>query len=1350
MRRSLLLLLLSLPLCAQSYKGLGASTLTCLDKDGDGYGVGTTCTGRDADDDDPAVHTAAEAVTKWGTMQAFLVHRGYSTVTTSTRYWVISTSGNDGTCASRTFTTQADPTAAPACATWGHIQGLILAGDIVFWRAGTHTGLVAAHFAVTGTSSAPILYMGYPGEAAVIDAPTGMQLCAAGLGVETRDYISVENLKFTYTTDTTGAQAINLCYNDHLTLRYIEVDRHGQGFYGGDGSANNLFEYNVIHDTNLYGSATHGMYIVARTGTTPAQTNMVIRNNICWNPGVTCIQHTGPVTNLVIEGNLIYNVPATAASAISLEQRNTNSFIRNNVVFNSDVKALVFAIYESTIATNLPGDQNNNLIENNTFIIPAKKWENGAANSAGPVIQVGVANPGIACGSTYDQGHNTYRNNVIMNLSGGPSFYFTSYTGDANGTYLTNGQIDPRTWSATTTWINNTIYQPSTTNVLYYSNQSGTIGTPPCGIPTLVQGYQDLATFLSSAGSGTTGNLTSNPTFTAYLDTYWSTPSSFDFRPQSTSPTINAGVSSTATIDVIGHGRTTTPTIGAYQNNPGGTAITNGTWVSLTPAGLSGWKDPGWSKALYIPSLDSDCIMANYRDISTEPNMSFVCYRPATNNVVAPLNQGSHFHNPYGPEGGHPVGGIAYDSSLNLIYDFGRFSGSQVAEKPQWQYWFDVGAQAGRSKHLFTTATSKPNYNINLPSCEWDSAVSKVICHGGDQAFTGTSLWTPATNVWERGVSCTAVAGNCPNPGVSESSSAFRTANGQMYLFGGVAGATLYSDVFRFNSGTNTWVKLSPGGSIPTARVKAAFAYDSNSDAFLMYGGSSTYSAQTVLYDTWIYDPKPANCAGNADGCWTQLSPTDSPYLSNSAVFWRMSYHAAENLFVMWVKDNGADNPLLYVFRYAGNGPGVGRISAPTYTPTSGGRNRGTGWADRPHLVNDGTSLYLSHTETDVGPTNGIYMQPYVDKITTANTITSYGTYNSIASDLASLQGDDAQIANVNGTLHVCYHAGNNSNYFDKVFGKSWGGSSWSGAATPIQNAGDTPGLCSIMAIGSTAYVAVNEPYRTTIPQGARIFVYSSTNGGTTWTQVGSSPINITSTNRAEGVKIYSNGSQPCVAWSEYTSTSITNGTSDTPPQAYASCWNGTSAWAQVGSSSVNVDATEGAYAVTAAYFSGNHYLAFTERSNGGVQKLYIRKYNGSAWVTVGTGAYNKDTTTGWVFRPDLTADGSNLYLAWDEQQTLGVRPQIYVSSYNGTAWTDLGASLNADATNGSARHPSITVLSGKPYVAWAEVKYGAMQQIYAKEWSGSVWQAIGAASGPAVGSAISGTVRVSGSIRIQ
>ena len=88
--------------------GKGCSTAYFIDKDCDGYGVAVRADGdyttaanigdkADADDDDPDVNTAASVLAKYGTIAAFLAHKGYPS--DPTRTWYIAPDGNDTDCA---------------------------------------------------------------------------------------------------------------------------------------------------------------------------------------------------------------------------------------------------------------------------------------------------------------------------------------------------------------------------------------------------------------------------------------------------------------------------------------------------------------------------------------------------------------------------------------------------------------------------------------------------------------------------------------------------------------------------------------------------------------------------------------------------------------------------------------------------------------------------------------------------------------------------------------------------------------------------------------------------------------------------------------------------------------------------------------------------------------------------------------------------------------------------------------------------------------------------------------------------------------------------------------------------
>ena len=72
---------------------------------------------------------------------------------------------------------------------------------------------------------------------------------------------------------------------------------------------------------------------------------------------------------------------------------------------------------------------------------------------------------------------------------------------------------------------------------------------------------------------------------------------------------------------------------------------------------------------------------------------------------------------------------------------------------------------------------------------------------------------------------------------------------------------------------------------------------------------------------------------------------------------------------------------------------------------------------------------------------------------------------------------------------------------------------------------------------------------------------------------------------------------------------------------------------------------------------------------------------------------------------PAITADAAGPYVAWT--QTLDGTAGLYVAHYVGGVWTALGGSTTGTGIQGaigSAANPSITMVGGKPVVAWTSV----------------------------------------------
>jgi len=767
------------------------------------------------------------------------------------------------------------------------------------------------------------------------------------------------------------------------------------------------------------------------------------------------------------------------------------------------------------------------------------------------------------------------------------------------------------------------------------------------------------------------------------------------------------------------------PTYGAdLLANAGGVPITVNTWTQMTPSGATGWKCVGWEKLQFIPLLDAAIAVCNYREISSEPNRSLMTYSLAENKMVV-LDNSSTWHNEHMAEGGHPVAGSSVDITSNILYGHGNFSGSQVSERPQSSWLYDFVGQTGRNMEMAT----KPNYNIQQPAGSFAPLQNQHIEHGGDSGFTGTNVYNVDLNTWSRGVTCTAVAANCPAPGLLLASTATRTVDGKIYLFGGTDG-TLKNSVFAYNPDAQTWAAVTLSGTPPSARQKAGFVYMKNVDKFLMYGGEDSGGVDN---ETWILDPVALS--------WTQVTPAASPSTPSSGPFERMTYFDEWGAVVLF---NIVADTQVWAYCYIACSP-AGTASQ-TYTKPAGSLNHNSdSWAESPNQASNGTLLCRGWVETGVpaDATDGRWFWPYV-QCTNGSTTTNYGSaYNSMATGAANLESGDISVTMISSNPWACWHQQNNSSFgLDQVAGKGWDGNSWEGTLIGQLTVGAssfTQGPCQIIDVAGTPTMIVKERAVEAFTP-ARVYLYVLQWDGNSWEKLGGAWNRIgdaSNQTQIESLSLFSNGTYPCAAWTEYTTTTITNGVTDVNPQAFSSCWDGMAIVSLGGS--LSVSGSNRTYEISSTYM-GQPYVMITERTATGMAKLYLRTTADlTNWTTLCSGALNRDATTGWAFHPSLINDGTDLYFAWEEQgnqqsegpTSFGQKSQILVGKYSGGSCTNLGGSVNASTSEGSATHPSLAILNSQVVALWSEVEYGTFRSIYTKTWNGSNWSGIEAGTGP-------------------
>lgn len=138
-------------------------------------------------------------------------------------------------------------------------------------------------------------------------------------------------------------------------------------------------------------------------------------------------------------------------------------------------------------------------------------------------------------------------------------------------------------------------------------------------------------------------------------------------------------------------------------------------------------------------------------------------------------------------------------------------------------------------------------------------------------------------------------------------------------------------------------------------------------------------------------------------------------------------------------------------------------------------------------------------------------------------------------------------------------------------------------------------------------------------------------------------------------------------------------------------------------------------------------YITYTDCDLTGENcKIYVRKWNGTAWDLLGAGALNIDSTKS-AESSNIQFDQNNIpYVTWVEKNASGIY-QVRVSHFDGNNWISDGGSLNEDsAKNGS--YPTIAISGTTIRTAWVEcvAANSSKCRVYVKGWTGAAWALIG------------------------
>ncbi len=157
---------------------------------------------------------------------------------------------------------------------------------------------------------------------------------------------------------------------------------------------------------------------------------------------------------------------------------------------------------------------------------------------------------------------------------------------------------------------------------------------------------------------------------------------------------------------------------------------------------------------------------------------------------------------------------------------------------------------------------------------------------------------------------------------------------------------------------------------------------------------------------------------------------------------------------------------------------------------------------------------------------------------------------------------------------------------------------------------------------------------------------------------------------------------------------------------------------------------------------SGDPVVAWQENETSGDVQIYLRVFDGSSWVALGTSASTGglSNTTGTSGTPSVMVDSANRPVVTWVDSTSG-NTEIFVRRWSGTAWDELaGSGSGGGISNGLAFAGDPVVAqngAGEPVVAWTQ-----NNSIFLRQFTGTTWAELGGSGSGGGVSNNSGTSR--------
>ncbi len=242
-----------------------------------------------------------------------------------------------------------------------------------------------------------------------------------------------------------------------------------------------------------------------------------------------------------------------------------------------------------------------------------------------------------------------------------------------------------------------------------------------------------------------------------------------------------------------------------------------------------------------------------------------------------------------------------------------------------------------------------------------------------------------------------------------------------------------------------------------------------------------------------------------------------------------------------------------------------------------------------------------------------------------------------------------------------------------------------------------------------------NTPYVTWFESnGVAYQTYVKHFNGVDWEQDGDS-LNVNPGRSSNYPRMAFYNGTPYITWQESAPSFTT--------RVYVKHFNG-SAWVPDGAA-LNMSPSKSALNPRIAFIADTPCVTWFE-SNGTAEQVMVKRLNGTEWDLVGSGSLNVNVSQDARY-PVLDVWGQTPYVSWFEYDGISDY-KVYVKHFNGSFWGPDNDFLNVDS-NRTAYNPSICIFNATPYVAFQEIIPGPANHVFVKFYNGTGWDLVGSGS---------------------